>query len=128
MRKTILATMAISMACAATAASAQRGPAEPLSRDAYAALQKQRFAEMDANGDGMVTKDEMRERLSERMGRAPRMIDAMFAGLDSDGDGKIAKAEAKAAEKARFTTLDTDHDGMLTFEERRAAMPGLGRR
>jgi hypothetical protein len=131
MAKMIFGAAALAAAILAGApAMAQRGPQGPLTRDAYLAMQKERFAAMDANHDGIVTKEELTAQIAARMGNAPPAdrIDAMFRILDTDGDGKATTAEADAAEAARFTTLDTDHDGTLTPEERRAGMGGMGRR
>lgn len=51
----------------------------------------------------------------------------MFEQIDANKDGKVTLAEAKAAEKARFTAADTNKDGRLTTEElqaHRASMHG----
>lgn len=129
MRTMTLAGIALAAALASTPVLAQRGPQGPVTRDAYMAMQKERFAAMDANHDGVVTKDEMGARIAARMDDAPpqAMIDTMFARLDADGDGKATAAEAEAAAAARFTALDSDHDGTLTPEERRAGRMGMGR-
>ncbi len=120
----ILATM---LCC--TGAMAQPGPQGPLTRDQYIALQKQRFAGLDANGDGVVTKDEAVAQMAKRMGDTPppQMVDRMFAMMDTDGDGKATTAEVEAAAAARFTELDTDKDGTLTLEEQRAGRQGMRR-
>ena len=125
--KTILFAATV-LATLATGASAQRGPMGPATKDAYLAMQKERFDAMDANHDGVVTKAELTAQMAERMGEAPPAdrIDMMFKAIDTDGDGKATAAEGAAADAARFATLDTDHDGTLTPEERRAGMGGMG--
>jgi hypothetical protein len=131
MAKIMFGAAALAAAILAGApAMAQRGPQGPLTRDAYLAMQKERFAAMDVNHDGIVTKEELTAQIAQRMGETPPAdrVDAMFKLIDSDGDGKATVAEAEAAEAARFTALDTDHDGTLTPEERRAGMGGMGRR
>jgi hypothetical protein len=128
MMKTILfASAALAATLGSATAIAQRGPMGPVTKDAYLAMQKERFDGMDANHDGVVTKAELTAQIAERMGEAPPAdrVDMMFKMIDTDGDGKATAAEAAAAETARFATLDTDHDGTLTPEERRAGMMGL---
>lgn len=100
-------------------------PPGPQTRDQYLAAQKARFAGLDANGDGVVTKAEMSAAIEKRMGSAPpaQMIDGQFARMDTDGDGKATAAEADAAAAARFTALDTDKNGTLTPEEQAAGRP-----
>lgn len=124
MERNGLVAMVLTTGLAAVPAIAQRGPEGPVTREASSAMQKERFTAMDANRDGVVTKEEMSAQIVARMGRAPRpqMIDAVFGRLDANGDGRVTSAEAEAAEAARFTALDTDHDGTLTQEERRAGM------
>lgn len=124
MAKLIVAGTAMAMMLACAPALAQPGPQGPMSRDAYMAAQKDRFVAMDANKDGVVTRDEMSERMAARMNNTPppRMVDTMFARLDADSDGKASAAEAEAAATARFANLDGDHDGVLSDDERRAGM------
>lgn len=75
------------------------------------------FQELDADGNGEVTREEMQAHRAAR-----------FAEADSDGDGKLsleemqAQAQKRAAERAAnmLKRLDTDGDGALSPEE----MPG----
>ena len=130
MTKVLTLAAVIAATLAATAATAQRGPQGPVSRDAYLADQKTRFAEMDANHDGVVTKDELVAGITAFRGKAPPAdrADEMFKTLDADGDGKATVAESDAAAAARFTALDADKDGMLTIEEYRAGAARMMRR
>lgn len=127
MSKPVFACAALAAILFSTGAFAQRGPQEPLTRDQYIALQKQRFASLDANGDGVVTKEEAVAQMAARMGNTPppQMVDRLFAMMDTDGDGKATTAEVEAAAAARFTELDTDKDGTLTPEEQRAGRRGM---
>lgn len=83
------------------------------------------FSELDANGDGNVTKAEMEAHAKAR-----------FDAADTDGNGKLSQAEMKAAaekraEEARqrrfermaarmMERMDADGDGEVSFDE----MPG----
>ncbi len=129
--KMMMAAGAAAVAILAGApALAQRGPMGPVTKDAYLAMQKERFATMDSNKDGVVTKDELTAQLAARMGDSsppPQMVDAMFERLDANEDGKITAAEVEAIETARFDEMDTDKDGTLTPEERRAGFGGMRR-
>jgi len=76
------------------------------------------FEEVDANGDGQLTRDEMEAHHAAR-----------YDGADSDGNGKLSAAELKARMQARMneridrrigmmiTRHDADGDGMLSPEE-----------
>ncbi|ATF19100.1 EF-hand domain-containing protein [Phaeobacter gallaeciensis] len=72
------------------------------------------FEEMDTNGDGQVTKAEMKG-----------LREARFATADANGDGKLTLAEMEAAAQARAKTraaamlerMDADKDGALSLDE-----------
>jgi Ca2+-binding EF-hand superfamily protein len=81
------------------------------------------FAEIDANGDGSVTAEEIDAYRAAR-----------FAALDADGNGTVSRQEfmdhaaAQVAERAgtMFDRLDADGDGTLTrdvIEARRGPGP-----
>ena len=80
-----------------------------------------RFDTMDANHDGVVTKDEF---MSGRH-RAGAAREERFNAKDANGDGTLTKDEFCTAPKMscqdRFSKLDTDHDGVLTKDEFTAA-------
>lgn len=73
-----------------------------------------RFTQMDVNGDGEVTIEELQARGAAR-----------FAEADTNGDGVLSKAEVEAAAEGRkaervakrFDRMDADSDGNLTMEE-----------
>ncbi len=79
------------------------------------------FSEVDTNGDGKLSKDEMAAHAKAR-----------FDAADTDGNGKLSAAEMAAAAKkkqedrrAKMMTkmierMDADKDGELSFDE----MPG----
>ncbi|MEO0938578.1 MAG: calcium-binding protein [Pseudomonadota bacterium] len=89
-----------------------------LSLGAQAALAEGRaqpsFAQLDADGNGEVTQEEMRAFGADR-----------FAGADTDGNGALSRAEleAQASRMAQrriermMTRLDSDGDGVLSSSE-----------
>lgn len=79
----------------------------------------QRLEGADADGDGLISRDEIVARLTERAAEriAPR-ADRMIANHDSDGDGMLSTEEVKAAHGGRmFERLDADGDGAISREE-----------
>merc|ERR550514_653786 len=95
--------------------------------------------EADADGDGQVSKEEMKKMLAEKMGVTPenaeKLADEMMKKYDPDGDGKIDGETFKDVTKAKADDLadriadkmgsadeamkswDADGDGKLTEEE-----------
>ena len=66
---------------------------------------RQRFAKMDANNDGFVSKDEARSATDKRRKKWHNKIkkkrEKRFDMIDKDGDGKISREEAKALKDMR---------------------------
>ncbi len=88
------------------------------------------FALMDKNGDGVVTRDELRTHKmgvffqldrnnSGKLSREdlPRLTDAEFVSMDADGDGQISGYEFNQAKVIEFEALDLDGDGKITLKE-----------
>lgn len=83
----------------------------------------ERFGEIDTDGNGEITKDEM---------KAHR--EARFASSDSDGDGKLSvteiaaqmRAEADRRAERMVARMDTDGDGFLAADEIGRRGPGRG--
>ena len=67
-----------------------------------------RLTAADANGDGSVTREEMRAIMQAR--HAER-ADKRFARLDADGNGAITRAEFDAARSERGPRRDRAHGG-----------------
>lgn len=72
------------------------------------------FQELDANGDGQVTQQEMEAHRTER-----------FAAADTDGDGQLSLEEMQAAAQKKandrvtkmFENNDANKDGFLSQDE-----------
>jgi len=115
MKKLVMTALLVSPLLLAVPAAAQHGPE---GRGA------EKFAEMDINGDGVITRAELNEnRLS------------MFSEADANGDGLISYDEGLAAHKAKmkekgreggrhkgkegkfFARMDIDGDGFVSLEE-----------
>jgi hypothetical protein len=127
--KSILAALGLSAALGAAAqAQAQRDPAEVISR-------------ADANGDGAVSRDELRTERDSAFGRldrngdgflsgddAPRRrqaaggerLDRARAAFDTDGDGQISEAEFVNGPMVGFDRADANKDSVVDAGELQA--------
>ncbi|MEQ8895751.1 MAG: EF-hand domain-containing protein [Roseovarius sp.] len=110
-----------SLSAAILAGAATQGVAAGDDKDRGHHGKRPTFEELDANGDGAVSREEMQARMQAR-----------FADADADGDGKITREEMSAQMEARqaerrerflnkmFERKDADADGALTMEEMRS--------
>jgi Ca2+-binding EF-hand superfamily protein len=104
----------------------------------HAAGAKKMFEKMDADGDGIVTAQEMSsahkdmptarsdEGASEsatgtasRLGKSdrPKSSASKIKAIDTDGDGAITAAEHEAGARKMFDKMDKDHNGKLSAAE-----------
>ncbi|WP_341209345.1 ca2+ sensor protein [uncultured Sphingomonas sp.] len=92
-----------------------------VTRDEAAADADRRFAAMDANHDGKLTRDERRAWRAQR--RAPPPGDRM-GGAERRPRRDMEQTQAAFRDGAlkRFDRIDTNHDGRIDAKEREAMM------
>jgi len=103
-------------------------------------ISAERFASIDGDRDGLVTRDELTESLRNDLGRALKNDPAVdpaqfakewFAALDLDRSGSLTSAEAPLPESVT-AAADTDADGELSLtevtEEVKARTPAIDAR
>lgn len=134
----------------ATPALAERGPEGPggphpdlleifaeidangdglLSLEELSAHRAARFAAADANGDGALVAEEVAAEMLKRMQeKLAERSQQMIENHDTDGDGKVTADEmGPGPAEMRFARIDTDNDGAISKEEAREAMKRLRR-
>lgn len=111
----------------------RRGPAAEVTRDQALARATERFGRMDANRDGRVTRDELREvrqaRVERRQERRAERQGQRFERLDTNRDGQISREEFSQRAQARGER-GNGRRGMRGMRGPRGgqfAMRGLGR-
>jgi Ca2+-binding EF-hand superfamily protein len=102
------------------------GQHDAISAQEFADHAKQVFANMDADHDGFLTRDEINAAhmdMLREMYKSPHnpnldaLADAMMARMDTNHEGKISAQEYADAMKSRFDEMDTNHDGKVTRKE-----------
>ena len=131
MNRNLVLTALVSLLAATGVAVAQPGMPDGAKANRHA----QHFARADANGDGMLTREET--------GAASPILHVLFDAVDANHDGVLVvteaqafrqrMAQAKRAEgelraRAYFARLDTDRSGFLTPAEITQTAPRLARR
>eukprot|EP00931_Biecheleriopsis_adriatica_P018158 TRINITY_DN12799_c0_g2_i1.p1 TRINITY_DN12799_c0_g2~~TRINITY_DN12799_c0_g2_i1.p1 ORF type:complete len:535 (+),score=142.81 TRINITY_DN12799_c0_g2_i1:78-1682(+) len=92
---------------------------------------RETFEMLDINGDGLLTKEELRDGLekTKTQNMPPLDVEALMEGMDTDGSGLVDYTEFLAAALDRkcylqedvcwtaFSVFDQDGDGHITLEE-----------
>jgi Ca2+-binding EF-hand superfamily protein len=94
-----------------------------LTREEFQAHQEQLWSEADSNKDGAVTLEEVQQ---ARARRAEKRVTERFQKLDVNHDGRVTQQEAAHMPAKRYARLDVNTDGALTLDEFKAAR-GMGR-
>jgi hypothetical protein len=87
-----------------------------------------RTAEIDADGDGFLSADELAAmQIKAFTERAQDMAARMVTMMDADNDGKLSAAElaARPGPEMMFDRIDADGDGAVTQAEVDAAKAGM---
>jgi hypothetical protein len=79
-----------------------------------------RFAQMDRNGDGFVSRDDFRTLLRLRP-QAGQRLDSLLAAGDANHDGRLSREEQLAAPMPLFERVDANRDGKIDAKEMAAA-------
>ncbi|MCV2890209.1 EF-hand domain-containing protein [Ruegeria aquimaris] len=82
------------------------------------------FSELDSNGDGKITMEEMQGHRAAR-----------FSGVDTDGNGLLSRSELEAEAQSRVSEhvthmlerLDSNKDGQLSQDEMPQPKKDMGR-
>lgn len=100
-------------------------------------MQHDWFDQMDANGDGVLTKEEVEHFQAERFQRMDTdgdgvlSVEELYNGLqreraerlhqwmDRDGDGQVSREEFNAMRMKMFSRMDKNNDGTIKKEDLR---------
>lgn len=77
------------------------------------------FQRLDANHDGVLTRDEAKQ-AGPATGRGGARVERLMTRLFSQGDS-VTQAQFQAQALARFDRQDLNHDGTVTADERQQA-------
>jgi len=123
MRKTVLLTgLALAIGLGALGAARAQGMGEGRGQGMMGegmADMATRFEGADSDGDGLLSRDELTARMTERAaGRIASRVGRMIEHHDADGDGLLSMAELESGPMGRmFERLDADGDGAVSPEE-----------
>ena len=106
--------------------------AGPLTRDAFDAKTRERFARLDKNSDGVIDAAEIEASMTERMSAwrkmmnrgGPGLDDRMIRMFDANKDGKVTKDEYQGAIRKQFAEMDLNNDGRITDDDLPPMMRG----
>lgn len=98
-----------------------------ITRQEGQAIAQARMAMADTDQDGFLSAAELEAQGSERM---KKRVSKMLERMDTDNDGKLSADEMARPERAakRFERADTDGDGAISKEEYENASRHMGRK
>lgn len=94
-----------------------------ISRAEFMARAQARFATLDVDKNGAISREERRDARSDRGHGHGKRDGGMLRRLDTDKDGRISRAEFAAQAATRFARMDANRDGTIDKTEM-AAMAG----
>jgi Ca2+-binding EF-hand superfamily protein len=125
----MMKTLALfALALGAVAASAQDLPDRPITRAEVIAATRLQFQKIDANHDGIVTRDEFdafRARQAAAGGDDNPFTHVgghWFDHADPNGTGRVTLQQAEQHPLELFDMADMNHDGVISPSEARMAM------
>jgi len=80
-----------------------------------------RISKADADGDGAVTKAELREAFKKHRGKKGKRGGKLFEKFDKNGDGALTSDEVPEKAWTKISKADADGDGAVTKAELREA-------
>jgi Ca2+-binding EF-hand superfamily protein len=87
-----------------------------ITRDEFGQSRVARFEKADRNHDGAISHDDFK-RLARFRPNAVERLDALIAEADADHDGRLTRDELARAPMPMFDSADADHDGRVTPTE-----------
>lgn len=95
-----------------------------VTRDEFMSARAEQFTSRDRNRDGFIDDNDLGKRAARRE-RASQAMDAIVRQLDSNGDGKVAKQEFVDGGGKLFDRADADKSGTLDKKEVETAKANL---